>query len=186
MLFRSNVNQPQLFAERFFSKVSLRILLSDTAADITNLPTVTATAPVLLDGDWFTTPPNNGTAYGPVNVTHPPIARTLGPLSTTVAAGSTTANIRVASIAPFRPLTVLNGTVVTCTAKDALNNRFTGCNVPAAQPTNVPLTSGPGISVQTTAATAAGAAVTIQVGAGNTVPFMPLPFWIGTDRKSVV
>ena len=30
-----------LFSERLFSKASLRILLSDTAADITGLPTVT-------------------------------------------------------------------------------------------------------------------------------------------------
>ena len=33
---------PLLYGERLFTKASLRILLSDTAADITNLPTVTA------------------------------------------------------------------------------------------------------------------------------------------------
>ncbi len=44
-----NVTNPTLFGERYFSKVSLRILLSDTAADLTNLPTVTATAPVSLE-----------------------------------------------------------------------------------------------------------------------------------------
>jgi hypothetical protein len=43
-----NVSNPSLLGERFFSLASLRILLSDTAADITNLPTVTATAPVEL------------------------------------------------------------------------------------------------------------------------------------------
>jgi hypothetical protein len=36
------------FQERFFRLASIRILLSDTAAEITNLPTVTATAPVNL------------------------------------------------------------------------------------------------------------------------------------------
>jgi hypothetical protein len=40
--------QPGVFNARFFAQASLRILLSDTAADITSLPTVTATAPVPL------------------------------------------------------------------------------------------------------------------------------------------
>jgi hypothetical protein len=39
-----------LFEQRFFSMASVRILLSDTAADITGLPTVTADAPYRLDG----------------------------------------------------------------------------------------------------------------------------------------
>jgi hypothetical protein len=43
-----NVTAPAILAERFFSMASLRILLSDTAADITSLPTVTATAPIEL------------------------------------------------------------------------------------------------------------------------------------------
>ena len=73
-----DVNDPVLFGERMFGKVSLRILLSDTAADITNLPMLTATAPVQLDGNWKVAPPNNGTAYGPVDATYPPIARSPG------------------------------------------------------------------------------------------------------------
>lgn len=51
-----NVTNPNVLAERFFSMASLRILLSDTAAEITNLPTVTANAPVALGaalpGGW--------------------------------------------------------------------------------------------------------------------------------------
>jgi hypothetical protein len=43
-----NTTNPLLLSHRLFSQASLRILLSDTAADITNLPTVTATAPVEL------------------------------------------------------------------------------------------------------------------------------------------
>lgn len=46
-----------IFAERYFKKVSVRILLSDRAIDITSLPTVSAGAPVALDGDWSTAPP---------------------------------------------------------------------------------------------------------------------------------
>ena len=41
----------QLFAERHFSQASMRLLLSDTAVDLTTLPGVNATAPVPL-GDW--------------------------------------------------------------------------------------------------------------------------------------
>ena len=37
-----------IFQQRYFSLASLRILLSDTAADITSLPTVTGTAPIPL------------------------------------------------------------------------------------------------------------------------------------------
>jgi Tfp pilus assembly protein PilX len=42
---------PDIFKQRYFAMASLRILLSDTAADITSLPTVTATAPVHLVGN---------------------------------------------------------------------------------------------------------------------------------------
>lgn len=44
-----NVANPAVFGQRLFSQASLRILLSDRAADITNLPTVTAAAPLQLD-----------------------------------------------------------------------------------------------------------------------------------------
>ena len=43
-----NVTTRRCSAERFFTLASLRILLSDTAADITGLPGVTATAPIAL------------------------------------------------------------------------------------------------------------------------------------------
>jgi hypothetical protein len=43
-----NVTNPDLLAERFYSLASVRILLSDTAAEISNLPGVTATAPIPL------------------------------------------------------------------------------------------------------------------------------------------
>ena len=44
-----NVDNPTLFGERYFSKASVRILLSDTAADLTSLPTVTGDAPISLE-----------------------------------------------------------------------------------------------------------------------------------------
>ena len=51
----SESDTSQLFAERHFSQASMRILLSDTAADITSLPSVTGTAPVAL-GNLAVTP----------------------------------------------------------------------------------------------------------------------------------
>lgn len=56
------------FTERYFSMASIRILLSDTAGDITGLPSVSATAPISLD----TTEP-----YA-VDATHPPFAESGG------------------------------------------------------------------------------------------------------------
>ena len=43
-----NVANPLVFGQRYFSQASVRILLSDTAADILNLPTVTPTQPIQL------------------------------------------------------------------------------------------------------------------------------------------
>ncbi len=45
-----NVANPDVFGQRYFGMASLRILLSDTAPEITALPTVTASAPVQLAG----------------------------------------------------------------------------------------------------------------------------------------
>lgn len=61
-----------VLAQRFFTMASLRILLSDTAAAITSLPTVTPQAPVNLE---------NIVASGyVVDATHPPIAAAGNPL----------------------------------------------------------------------------------------------------------
>jgi hypothetical protein len=93
------VSNPQLLNERLFTKASLRILLSDNAADITSLPGVTATAPVYLDGDW--TGAGLPVGYGPIAAANPPIARSLGPLpvatvtTLATAAGATTINAPV-------------------------------------------------------------------------------------------
>lgn len=127
-----NVDNPTLFNERYFAKASLRILLSDTASDITSLPGVTSTAPVLLDGDWTTTAP---TGYGPINANRPPIALSAGTASTltTSTTSSGANNIDVVSTAGFASggTIWLNGARVQCNGSTA--SRFTGCSgAPAA------------------------------------------------------
>ena len=69
-----------IFPQRHFALASMRILLSDTAAEITSLPTVTLTPPLRLDdqvdivgGDPLN--PWPGYAVGPNN---PPLARSNG------------------------------------------------------------------------------------------------------------
>ena len=54
--------QRNVYSQRFFALASVRILLSDTAAEITSLPTVTPQAPVAL----FPTGPLPFTQYSPV------------------------------------------------------------------------------------------------------------------------
>jgi hypothetical protein len=185
------VNSP-VYNQRLFSKASLRILLSDRPGDILNLPTVTATPPVLLDGDWTATPPNNGLgAYGPVDATHPPAGRSIGPIAaTTVAAGSSAAKINVAAVPtvyklPAGGLKVGALTGVTCTGKTATT--FTGCsNVTAAVANNavvsVVLPSGATAKTTTSAAVASGGTVTIPVV--TTAPFMPGLLWVNGTAVS--
>ncbi len=57
--------QRNVYTQRFFALASVRILLSDTAAEITSLPTVTPQAPVALS----VTGPAPFTQYSPVTAT---------------------------------------------------------------------------------------------------------------------
>mgnify|MGYP001208106670 CR=1 FL=1 len=81
------VVNPLVYAQRFYSQASLRILLSDRPSDFAGLPTITPNPPVLLnapDGaanNWTVLPPPG---YGPVGPhplggIFPPIARSIGP-----------------------------------------------------------------------------------------------------------
>jgi hypothetical protein len=141
-----------VYKERYYGHqdTAIRILLSDLAADITNLPTVvTARPPVRLDGDWAAAPPDNGGgAYGPVNATHPPMPWSPGPsaatgnpigttyLSTgsTLSSGVATLRVNVAQgIPPYYQIPTLQVVrpslptlTVTCTGRTATT--FTGCS----------------------------------------------------------
>ena len=69
-----NTTNPDVLSQRFFTMASLRILLSDTAQDITTLPTVTSTPPIAL-GNLAVTPVPG---YAP-GAAKPPFAVSPGP-----------------------------------------------------------------------------------------------------------
>ena len=91
---------PVLYGERLYSKASLRIMLSDFANDISTLPAVTVTAPVQLDGNWNVAAPNNGTAYGPISASNPPIARSPGVQTITTTANTVAGDTVIQIAAP--------------------------------------------------------------------------------------
>ena len=137
-----DIANPLVYAQRFYTMASLRILLSDTAADITGLPGVTAKAPVPLDP--ATVLPAQ---YGPVSATRPPMATSAGPFGTpmitsaNVASGATVIPVATASLTANFPSQVLSvgGNAVTCTGRDATH--FYGCGVlPTENVTGVAVT----------------------------------------------
>jgi hypothetical protein len=202
-----DVSDPTLFAERDFSRVSLRILLSDTVADIMNLPTIDATRqPVLLDLDWATTVPNNGTAYGPIDATHAPIARSPGTISWNTAANTSAgaATITVAALPVPTPATfhvlksidVRNGVgtllanmncVSTSSTQFVTCNNTAGGNMPA-----VAAGSSVNIAVDnvtytttTTSAVAAGTNRSYTL-TGGTAPLTTNTFWMTCNTGTCV
>jgi hypothetical protein len=101
---QSEPSSSAIFAERYFKKVSVRVLLSDDPLDITSLPTVSAGAPVSLDGDWNATPP---AGYGPIDGAHPPVARSGGRYPD-VPAGSINSSVNAAVAAGTGRTIVIN------------------------------------------------------------------------------
>ena len=188
-----NTADKDLYDQRFYGKVSLRILLSDKDTDFTNLPTIdTSKTPVSLDGNWNVTQPTNvvppavGTPYGPINASHPPIARSPGLTTVNLTANSGGGNnvtLTVGAVpAFFRPPVLRIGiNDVTCTGRSA--SSFTGCaGAPAAAngspvTTKNPVNSVANLSTNLTANIAAGA-VTINVTNDTTQPFAPITFWL--------
>ena len=195
------INTP-VFQQRFFSQASLRILLSDKAADISSatLPTVTGTAPIPLD-NWLAGVP---AGYGPVDATHPPIARSPGPrLAAVVGPGAPTGNWGNAPPTGVLPVTaaipawlkmgVLTATtqapVLGCTGKTSTT--LTGCNVTVAMPAgtvvSAAVTDGTFVrtyTATTTAAAAIGNPRTITFAAGATDLFWRGTFWVDGTAAS--
>jgi hypothetical protein len=178
-----DTNNPAVYGQRYYSQASLRILLSDRAADLTGLPTITPGAPTELVGDWLNAPPGTYT----VGAGRTPLARAIGPSSTTVASSSTYAapyhQINVAAVpgAMLMPMLNILGNAVTCLGKTA--SSFTGCTVPVNIPVGTVITAGlpSGGSAATTttgAAVASGANRTITVTANGTLDFAHDFAWI--------
>ena len=156
-----DVSNPTLFGERYFKLASLRILLSDTAADIMNLPTVvpaTAVTPARLD--WSVAAGGVPAGYngGVLDNQHPPLATSIGTVAGAGVTTTTTVNtpaavvppatttITVASTANFvvPGLIWVAGVPVWCTGTAVGPARFTGCSgTPASLAWPVTVEVGP-------------------------------------------
>ena len=148
-----NVDNPTLFGERYFSKASVRILLSDTSADLSSLPTVTGDPPISLEYSAAAPAWYNGGAF---DAAHPILAASGGTAftdtlaSTTVRVATTNGStmVQVNSLTGFStPLTFsLGGTNVTCTGTSTSGGsgtRFTGCSGVVAKPIGTGVTYAP-------------------------------------------
>lgn len=203
-----DVTNPDLLQSRYYNNVSLRILLSDTAGDIMSLPTVTGIQPVPLNNEWRTVPPNNGTAYGPVDATHNPIAESPGripgnpTITNAVATGAAQAvaitnfptSFRIPTAAAGHYLRVSKSGInytVTCSGKTA--STFTGCvtaPTPGAAITGATITSvltdNSTATVNSHATTTWAAPwTTITVAAGNNTNAFTANLMAVTVRKGV-
>ncbi len=175
-----NVTALLIYQQRYFSQAALRILLSDTAADITNLPTViAATPPVPLDGSATA-------AQLTVDATHPPIATSPGPLAAplvTSANAAAGANALSAVIPPAlrAGLVRVNGLPaagVLCTGRTATSFRVCAAGLPAAANGSTVSTTINGATVSTTLTAALGAANAAIMNVVSTAGFAPGLFWV--------
>jgi len=199
-----DATSPVLYGQRLYSKVSLRIMLSDFANDISALPTVTAAPPVQLDGDWNAAAPNNGTPYGPVDATHPPIARSPGVQTiqtvANTASGDTFIQIaappagvffhqpifpmQVWSSSPLAPLVRINCTAVTATQFQNCTNNAGGNlpAVPAGATVFSPVVDTFSATMTTTNAQGSGTPKTYTVA--STAAWAANTFWM-RDKNSL-
>lgn len=184
-----NVTNKVVFDQRYFAQASVRILLSDRATDITDLPTITATPPIALDGDWNAAPP----AGYVIGAGRPALARAIAidpslnlaaPIYTrasVINAAGSSLTIQTATN-PAGPWTdgvpewlrvpaggfVINGTPVTCLNFNNAGDRLQGCGAhPAFAVGNVVSITFEGVTRTTTVSTAAAAnSVEIRIAAG--------------------
>src|SRR5439155_15566842 len=98
-----NTSNPLIYDQRYFTYASLRILLSDTAAEIMALPTVVQTTqPTPLDGSHLVA------QYG-APVTTP---NHRSPFATSPGINTLAANSMTVAAAPASPLTTVNLTAL--------------------------------------------------------------------------
>ena len=163
-----------VYVQRFFAQASLRILLSDRAADLTtaSLPTVTATAPVAIDSLVAGTP----AGYLPVT----PVARSIGPMAATttlngnpvLAAGVYTipVNVAVPALLLMPPLQIPGQPNTACTGRTPTS--FTGCTLTATVPNNTAITATVpyGTYTYNAATTTTGPSTPVGAGVNRTIP----------------
>ncbi len=189
-----NVTNNVVYVQRYYAQASLRILLSDRAADLTGLPTITGAAPVDLSGDWLNA--------APAGIAARPLARAIGGGGVAAVGETTISGAASTYVAPYHQLRVTavptamqiptlivdtNGdgvpeTNVVCTGKTA--SQFFGCVLPAGLATGriVRATTPTGVTVQTTS-NGAAVANTINTVANGTIPFSHGFAWIN-DRTN--
>jgi hypothetical protein len=179
VLSNENIANAPVFGQRLFSQASVRILLSDRITDITNLPTVTAAAPVSLEGNWNLAPPGGYV----VGAGRPSLAHSYGPppaggpwtVNATAGGGATlTINPSVPQWLRMNqalPNTVtIAGVNVVCTAVTQTQFQNCGAHVAFANAAPVTLTISPGV-VATTTLTAAAAANSLTISVVSTANF---------------
>jgi Tfp pilus assembly protein PilX len=175
-----------IYGERLFNKASIRVMLSDTSAEITNIPGIDNTvAPTSLEAGAG---PFGGI---PVALSPGPLASTPA-LTATVGAG-TNKTLTMAAVPAFLgvtlPITGTSGanqwTITACSTKTTTT--FTGCSIavvggaPTTMPVGTILTAAGVNGVATTVAMTTGAGKTITVAAGNTMGFSMNTFWIDDE-----
>lgn len=160
-LGNENVTNPPVFGQRYYAMASLRILLSDRAADLTGLPTATATAPVALDGTFV---PAGGL---------PPVALSIGPTPSaptvqatggtgTTSTGTVTLNggipnwLRMGNNVATPTFTIGTSTVTACNVMTA--TQIQGCTVAGA---TTPLNTNFNVTIAT------GETLTFRTGSGG-------------------
>jgi hypothetical protein len=191
-----HTTNPQVYSQRMYSQASLRILLSDRAADIMGLPEiVTATPPVSLD--WSAGPP----AGYALDATHPPMARSVGPLASalTTTGAISSGNLPVSAAIPveFRmPTLVVTPPLMasfnmTCTGKTA--SSFTGCTVPIGQVilpksaisgtwTEGTYTHSPLTATTNSSNINPGSGISVPVSTNGTLGFSKRFFWVNSTE----
>jgi hypothetical protein len=192
-----------VYNERLFSKASIRILLSDTLADFQNLPTVTATAPIMLEGNWNTGYPAAVGAFsmGPLTTagatSHPPVALSPGNIAKpySSAASGTITFANTTDAAAFKPTFYLSGfpnNLITCAGKTPSPIQLTGCIAsPGPMPAFAPLMTAnlvtpaqgalPGLATGISSSITSIVATNITFSnAAGIAPFnVPTPLWDG-------
>ena len=178
-----------LYNERLYTKASLRVLLSDTTADLTTLPGISLGAPTSLETNWKTAPP----AGYVVSASNPPVALSPGNISVnSTASTATTITFAANANDVFKPILYASGLPTSanyfrCTGKAVPPaTTLTGCAavagaaLPASVAGQTIVTvsaaggSGGASSVQNATTLVAG---TITIPGATLANLLPLTIW---------